>query len=308
MDMLCKFQEIDKKARDEIAKVIFLLENELSDEILINILIEKGFSEDTPFDSFIVDSNKEMECIRLLTSKGDIKIPSMIYYLDGEIEFIAKDIVENGTKYTFTYETLKKIAHGVTIMNNRDTMTSGSFLSALQFIELKPSALNVFKEIFGEQVDTLPVREFDKTIMDYAYEPIFHDKEASELDKIFTSVFEDNNIFKLNGYTNLKLDYDQTFTTLAKLAEKIAYKYNEPTVTLQTFLAAISYVELSPIAKKVFMNIFSMLDQLNENMMDEELLEIDDSIIVPYVDNELASMVDQLDGMFENAKIFRYRR
>jgi hypothetical protein len=158
----CNFSSLDKEARNEAVKVIFLLNSPLSDKKLETLLVENNFTINTPFDSHVVNSNEEKECISMLTFQPDVQIPSIIYYMDGEVEYI-KAIQHDD--YYESFKNLVRLAEQIAVKHDVKIFTSMTFLAAVSYVELSPSADEVFREAFGQMYDELKKNILDEDLL-----------------------------------------------------------------------------------------------------------------------------------------------
>lgn len=215
----------DSKSRDDFVKVLFILEESLSNDEFKNLLKKNNFTEDTPYDYYIVNSNSEINSIKQYYGQ-DIVLPALVYYLDGEIEFI-KSIYQHSddetivsellelfsnlsrSKYNESLTALLHIAKGLSIKyNNSEEIRVSELFNALHSVELSPQAEKIFRQIFGDSMDQLneDTDGYELLQLGKGHDEINYDGQMKNLVKRLYEIFENNNILYIR--TSYIPEYD----------------------------------------------------------------------------------------------------
>lgn len=159
-NFISKFITVDKMAREEDLKVIFLLNDNLDNDQFVKILNVNDFTDDTPYEAYILESEDDLLWVKRILSVENIMIPSLVYYFVGEIEFI-KPIVNiemikksNKERDKATLEDLLYLSKFITFLRQKDEIDLKSFEAAFGFIEFNDLPKAMFSGLID--IDNMP--------------------------------------------------------------------------------------------------------------------------------------------------------
>ncbi len=190
-NFLNRFFLIDSNARDEMLKVLFLVEDSLSNQECEELLIKHNFAEDTPFDIYVVNSNEELVFIQQYYNE-DIKLPTLVYFFEGDIEFVINIPTMNVNEATFT--DLLYLSKVLAYTHKEVEISGDSFVDALGFIELNEHARQIFKQITN--LDSLPEYEDAQQLIELAKKTpkLIYSENLNGLIKQLKEIFGDESI------------------------------------------------------------------------------------------------------------------
>ena len=190
-NFLNRFFLIDSNARDEMLKVLFLVEHSLSNQECEELLIKHNFTKDTPFAIYVVNSNEELVFIQQYYNE-DIKLPTLVYFFEGDIEFVINIPTMNVNEATFT--DLLYLSKVLAYTHKEDKISGDSFVDALGFIELNEHARQIFKQITN--LDSLPEYENAEQLIELAKKTpqLIYSENLNGLIKQLKDIFGDESI------------------------------------------------------------------------------------------------------------------
>lgn len=274
----------DTEARDVMVKVLFLLQEPRSDIELNSILIHNGFTENTPYDYHVISSNEEMSFIQQYYGEL-MKLPLLIYYLNGDVEFILpynenKTIVVNHTESRLT--DLLELSKIIAVVNGEDEISVFSFISALGFIELNKQGLHIFSQIAN--LEQIARREDASKYIKIAQQsPVIpYSEELNELVEQLNLIFNDmpigiliknpssgvidrENLLDEIGDESVSHNsiYNAKFSDLLELAKFIAYHKGKQIISVDEYMDAVGFIELNQLGYDFFSKIMD-LDHIGE--------------------------------------------